>query len=288
MAYNNLGIALRDQKKLAEAIAAYHKAIELDPKYAEAYTTSASPCRDQKKLAEAIAAYHKAIELDPKYAYAYNNLGIALRDQKKLPEAIAAFHKAIELDPKYAEAYNNLGIALRDQKKLDEAIAAYRKAIELDPKYAVAYNNLGIALRDQKKLAEAIAAFHKAIEIDPKFARLTTTSASPFVTKRSWPRPSPPTARPSNSIRNYARQPRNGLGQAVTGLALQSHRTRPKLPLEAMAVLSRKLEAIAAYRTAVELDPRSLLQPRHHPLRSEEATRPVAPSARQSSLSRTA
>ena len=32
-------------------------------------TTSASPFDDQKKLPEAIAAFHKAIEIDPKYAY---------------------------------------------------------------------------------------------------------------------------------------------------------------------------------------------------------------------------
>ena len=55
--------------------------------------------------------FRKAIELDPKYADAYNNLGNALRGQKKLDEAIAAYRKAIELDPKYANAHNNLAMA---------------------------------------------------------------------------------------------------------------------------------------------------------------------------------
>jgi tetratricopeptide (TPR) repeat protein len=171
LAYNNLGIALREQKKLPEAIAACHKAIELHPKFAVAHYNLGVTLGDQKKLPEAVAAYHKAIELDPKYALAYTNLGRALRYQKKLPEAVAAFHKAIELDPKVALAYHNLGYVLRDQNKLPEAIAAYHKAIELDPKYAKVYNNLGIALRDQKKLSEAVAAYYKAIELDPKDAK---------------------------------------------------------------------------------------------------------------------
>jgi serine/threonine protein kinase/Flp pilus assembly protein TadD len=225
----NLGAALADQKKLPEAIAEYHKATELDPKYAAAYDNLGNALRLQKKLAEAIAAHHKAIELDPKYAVAYTNLGVALRRQEKLAGAIAAHHKAIEVDPKYAPAYINLSTALRDQKKLPEAVAALQKAIDLDPKNALAYSNLGAALAEQKKLPEAITAFRRAIELDPKNAwvysnlgavlaerpppcarrlgsirktpRPTATSASPLRGRKSCSRPSPPSKRPSNSIR---------------------------------------------------------------------------------------
>ncbi|WP_264197033.1 tetratricopeptide repeat protein [Microseira wollei] len=65
----------------------------------------------------------KAIELNPKDADAYNNLGSAPREQNKLDEAIAALRKAIELNPNKANAYNNLGTALAQQGKLHEARA---------------------------------------------------------------------------------------------------------------------------------------------------------------------
>ncbi|MEH2010909.1 tetratricopeptide repeat protein [Nostoc sp.] len=162
-AYDNLGNVLYEQKKLDEAITAYQKAIQLDPNYAITYYDLGWALKEQGKLDEAIAAYQKAIQLNPNYADAYNGLGQALKDQGKLNEAIAAYQKAIQLNPNYADAYNSLGIVLKNQKKLDEAIAAYQKSIQLDLKKAYVYNNLGDALKDQGKLNEAIAAYQKAL-----------------------------------------------------------------------------------------------------------------------------
>jgi TPR repeat len=84
---------------------------------------TARPSISIRKLPEAIAAYHKAIDIDPKNAPAYTDLGLALAAQKKLPEAIAAYHKAIDIDPKHAFPYTNLGNALYYQQKLPEAIS---------------------------------------------------------------------------------------------------------------------------------------------------------------------
>jgi tetratricopeptide (TPR) repeat protein/tRNA A-37 threonylcarbamoyl transferase component Bud32 len=169
-AHNNLGIALYDQKKWDEAVAAYRKAIVLKSDYAVAYNNLGNALAEQQKLDEAVAAYRQAIDLKPDDAVAYNNLGNVLREQKKLDEAVAAYRKAIELKPDLAEAYNNLGIALTAQKKLEEALAAFRKAIELKPDSPVPYYNLGNALKDQQKLDEAVAAWRKAIDLKPDFA----------------------------------------------------------------------------------------------------------------------
>jgi superkiller protein 3 len=132
---------------------------------------------EQGKLEEAIAAYQQAIQLDPKDATPYNGLGNALSEQGKLEEAIAAFQQAIQLDPKDALPYNGLGIALYKQGKLEEAIAAYQQALNLPDDttgvpttaHTLAHNNLGRLLQSQGKLAEAIEEFKKATQIDPKF-----------------------------------------------------------------------------------------------------------------------
>jgi len=168
-AHNNLGFELCKQGKLDEAIAAHRKAIQIDPNNAIFYNGLGFDLNKQGKLDEEIAAYRKAIQIDPNNAIFYNNLGEALRVQGKLDEAITAFRQAIQIDPNYANAHNNLGFDLGKQGKLDEAIAAYRKAIQIAPNSAILYNNLGEALRVQGKLDEAITAFRQAIQIDPNY-----------------------------------------------------------------------------------------------------------------------
>ncbi len=88
---------------------------------------------NQGKLEEAIAAYREAIRLKPDYADAHNNLGIALGKQGKLEEAVAEFRTAIRLKPDYADAHATLGVALVAQGKVDDAIAELRAAIRLKP-----------------------------------------------------------------------------------------------------------------------------------------------------------
>jgi tetratricopeptide (TPR) repeat protein len=48
---------------------------------------------------EAITCFRKAIDLDPKLANAHINLGVALKMQGKVDEAIACFRKALDLLP---------------------------------------------------------------------------------------------------------------------------------------------------------------------------------------------
>ena len=65
---------------------------------------------------EALEAYNKAIELDPKDAFAWFYKGFTLRDLKRNDEALEAYNKSIELDPKDASTWNNKGNTLGDLK----------------------------------------------------------------------------------------------------------------------------------------------------------------------------
>jgi tetratricopeptide (TPR) repeat protein len=167
-----MGIALKEQGKLEEAIEAYNKAIVLKPDNADAYYNMGATLKEQGKLEEAIEAYNKAIAIKPDYVEAYSNMGIALQDQGKPEEAIVAYNKVLSIKPDYVEAYNNMGNALKDQGKPEEAIEAYNKAIALKPDYVEALNNMGNVFRDQGKSEDAIVAYNKALELKPDYAEV--------------------------------------------------------------------------------------------------------------------
>ncbi|MCZ7667845.1 MAG: tetratricopeptide repeat protein [Chloroflexi bacterium] len=168
--HNGLGIVYRKNGRYQDAIAAYHKAIELDPNDATAYNNLGNVYSENSRYQDAINAYHKAIESRPHYAAPHNGLGIVYRKNGRYQDAIAAYHKAIELDPNDATAYNNLGNVYRANGRYQDAIAAYHKAIELDPHYALHTMAWALSTARIGRYPDAINAYHKAIELDPNDA----------------------------------------------------------------------------------------------------------------------
>ena len=157
---------------LEGAIAAFEKALEIDPKFHDAWNNlvvtwnkRGNILKNLGRYIEAIAAYEKALEIDPEHHYAWNGLGNTLNDLGHNSEAKAAFETALEIDPEYHDAWNGLGFTLKDLGCNSEAKAAFETALEIDPKFHHACNGLGITLKNLGRYIEAIAAYKKALEI---------------------------------------------------------------------------------------------------------------------------
>lgn len=114
----------------------------------------------QGKTTEAIAAYKKAVALDPKWFEAQQNLGLALAKSGDLPAAAAALKTAVTLKPtiggQQALAAAWLSLAqVTEESQPQEALAAYQKAAELDPTNSEA--QLGVARMAERSGSTAAA-----------------------------------------------------------------------------------------------------------------------------------
>ena len=115
---------------------------------------------------DALAAYDRALALDPHNAIAHSNRGAALNRLGRYEDALAALDRALALDPSNGIAHNNRGFALDSLGRYEDALAAFDRALALNPNYDVAHSNRGCALNRLGRYDDALAALDRALHLD--------------------------------------------------------------------------------------------------------------------------
>lgn len=140
--------------------AAARKALEIDPKLAEAHTTMAMiKANYEWDWAGAEKEFKLALELNPKYPTAHHRYSLFLPVVGRLDESVAEAKKAQELDPLSLIINENVGDMLIVARRYDEAEKQLLKTIELDPSFEVAHATLA-------KVYEARGMWEKSLEQD--------------------------------------------------------------------------------------------------------------------------
>ncbi len=169
LAHGNLGIELRKQGRVREAIAHYEQALRLNPNDAETHNNLGESLLRQGRTQEAIDHLEQALRINPDYAEAHNNLGIVLAQAGRLPEAIKHWEQALQLKPDYAEPHYNWGVALAQAGQVPEAMRHWEQALRLKPDFAEAHYNLGVALEQAGKIKDAIGHYEQALRLKPDY-----------------------------------------------------------------------------------------------------------------------
>ncbi len=92
--------ALHQQKNAANY---FQQSAQVEPSNA-AFFNLGNAQREMGQVEQALASYQRAIQLNPKDADAYNNIGNVLRELGQLDKAIQAYETALQLNPKLYHA----------------------------------------------------------------------------------------------------------------------------------------------------------------------------------------
>lgn len=115
---------------------------------------------------DAISAYRKAVEANPKASGALVNLGTIAFRLRKLKDAEMLYRRALESDPDYALAHFNLGNLYDEQGNQTEARRHYQDALRLNPRYADTYFNLALLCERNNEILQAIGYWHSYLKLD--------------------------------------------------------------------------------------------------------------------------
>jgi tetratricopeptide (TPR) repeat protein len=143
------------EKNYRRAAEQLQKAIEMEPRYSEAYLYLARVQNALFEEAAAEKAFRKAIEIDPDYLEARASFGGMLLDVGNMDEAIRQLNVVVQREPKHAMAQYLLAQAFRMKEQYALAMEHARAAVKLQPGNAEAHFWLAEALRMSAQYEEA-------------------------------------------------------------------------------------------------------------------------------------
>jgi TolB-like protein len=178
------------QSAVDNSIQYFRRAVELDPKFAEAWAELSIaeslkyyfPQTNEAQKERARTAVETAMRLAPDMVDTHAALGLfyyyCLKD---FDRALSELQIAKERDPNNANTIFSISLVKRRQGKMDEAIALQEQAARLDPLNGDICTNLAGTYRGIRKIPEARALFDRALSIAPNDLGVVAQKAETFL-----------------------------------------------------------------------------------------------------------
>ncbi len=146
--------------------AAIGKALELDPNFAEAYSTRAwGKLIFDWDFAGAEKIFKHALDLNPNHVNGHEWYALCLTAMSRFDEALDRIALALELDPLSLVVNSIKGWILYLARRYRESADQLISTIELDGSFALARYHLGVAYIYLGQYKDAVAQFTKAVEV---------------------------------------------------------------------------------------------------------------------------
>jgi len=172
------GLANERTGALDRAMADFHSAIEINPRFPEALIARGSTHATKAALDRAIADFDQALRFisesakpDSLRAISYGMRGTIYELKGDYDRAIADLIRATEGNSPNPVFLVGLGLALGKQGRLEQAIPHFDRAIQINPKFTLAYiHRAEFYFALDANPARAFADLDRAIRIDSKDA----------------------------------------------------------------------------------------------------------------------
>jgi tetratricopeptide (TPR) repeat protein len=163
----SLGIAMRRQGRLDEAIKAFDKVVQLKPDATEAWKQLGHGLVDLNRPDQALLSFLQVLKLDSRDWEAAEACASLLLQSGRLDEAVAHLDLCDEVRPDHGATLRMRALARFDLQRFDEGLADARRAHALDPENAEICTTIGVFLRRLRREGEALPWFDKALELQP-------------------------------------------------------------------------------------------------------------------------
>lgn len=158
VALQSLGVTTPAVTYAPDSSATYTRLLELAglaPKVPQAQYRLANVLVARKNYNEALAAYNRAVTLEPQFAWGYDGLGQTYVLLHRPTDAVLQFKKAKKLHPKWADSRYRLAQFYASQGRYDDAIVEYRDALAFAPQHPGLHRGYAVALYNRGHYQDA-------------------------------------------------------------------------------------------------------------------------------------
>lgn len=160
------------QGRYPNALAAYDRALNIDPNFAMAWSRRGDALVQLKRYREAIDSYNGSLAINPYDEVVLNSLATILGRMKRYKAAISNYEKLLDLDPEDPLAWHNRGVRLAQIGRWKQALSSLNRAIKYDPDNTRSWLARGHILQMMGRSRGAIASFQQVLDVRPHDARL--------------------------------------------------------------------------------------------------------------------
>jgi tetratricopeptide (TPR) repeat protein len=178
-----LGASYEQLKKNKDAVAAYHRALDMDPDNVDTERALANALMNDGQLDEALKVLNAVVTAEPQDAQSQIRISEIQRRQGQYDQALKTLEKAKPLAPDLLELSYNEALIYDSLGRYDEAIGVLTKlvsdTVHPDGKYSDGektnrsyfLDRMAIIYREQNKTAEAVNAYKQLMALGGEYVK---------------------------------------------------------------------------------------------------------------------